>query len=133
MAQMRMIKEIGDQLSRTELLASYRRADDYVGDQASQSDQQALKICGRIVIDKVEVLYGTLEAEVKDFEVRLIAQALERHSGNVTGAARELGITRQGLARILEGRHGKTLAGARQPKRVRRKSIIRKANGETSN
>jgi len=129
MAQLRMIEEIGDQLSRTELLASYRRADDYVSDQASQSDQEGLRICGRIVIDKLEVLCGTLEEEVKDFEVRLIAEALERHNGDVTGAARELGITRQGLARILEGRHGKTLAGARRPKRVRRKSIMRRDSG----
>ena len=37
-AQLRMIEEIGGVLSRDELLASYRRADQYVGDRASQSE-----------------------------------------------------------------------------------------------
>ncbi len=35
---------------------------------------------------------------VNDFERRVIAQALERCSGNRSRAARELGLTRQGLS-----------------------------------
>ena len=122
MAQLRMIKEIGDQLSRTELLASYRRADDYVGDQASQSDQEGLRICRRIVMDRIEkldsgeeeLIGGTLKEERDHFEARRIARALERHNGNVPRAARELGLTSEGLRGILRGRHSKTLA--RRPK-----------------
>lgn len=53
--------------------------------------------------------------EVNHFEARLIARALEQENGSVTRAARELGLTHQGLAKILEGRQS-TLAGARRPK-----------------
>jgi len=131
-AQLRIIEELGGVLSRAELLASYRRADDYVGDRASQSEHERLRLCGHIVIDKLEKLNsleeeligGTLEDEVNYFEGRLIARALERANGGVTRAARELGLTHQGLADIIDGRHSKRLAGARRPKRNRRKSIM---------
>ena len=71
-----------------------------------------------------ELIGGTLEEEVNYFEARLIARALERMSGSVTRAAHELGLTHQGLSKILDGRQS-TLAGARRPKRNRRKSIMR--------
>jgi tetratricopeptide (TPR) repeat protein len=116
-AQLRMIEEIGDVLSRAELLASYRRADQYVGDRTSQSELEGLRRCRRIVLEKLEKLEsveeeligGTLEEEVNHFEARLIARALERHNGSVTRAARELGLTHQGLSKIVKGRHSKTL------------------------
>jgi tetratricopeptide (TPR) repeat protein len=116
-AQLRMIEEIGGVLSRTELLASYRRADQYIGDRASQSEHESLRRCGDIVIDKLEKLEsveeeligGTLEDEVNHFEASLIARALERENGNVTRTARALGLTPQGLSKILNGRHSKTL------------------------
>jgi ATP/maltotriose-dependent transcriptional regulator MalT len=121
-AQLRMIEEMGDVLSRTELLASYRRADQYVGDHASQLDLESLRICGHILLDKLEKLQsveqeligGTLDEEVNHFEATLIARALERHKGSVTGAARELGITHQGLSKILNGRQSKALAHCRK-------------------
>jgi tetratricopeptide (TPR) repeat protein len=139
-AQLRIIEELGGVLSRAELLASYRRADGYVGDRASQSEHERLRLCGRIILDKLEKLNsleeeligGTLEDEVNYFEGRLIAEALERANGSVTRAARELGLTHQGLADIIDGRHSKTLAGARRPKRERRKSIMRKATPAVS-
>src|SRR5215204_3527699 len=85
-AQLRMIKEIGGVLSRAELLASYRKADQYVGDRASQSDLEGLRVCRRIVIDRLEkfprveddLIGGTQEEEKNHFEARLIARALER-------------------------------------------------------
>jgi tetratricopeptide (TPR) repeat protein len=133
-AQLRMIEEIGDVLSRAELLASYRSADQYVGDRASQSEQEGLRLCLRIILDKLEQLYmaeeeligGTLEEEVNHFEAWLIARALERENGSITRAARALGLTHPGLSKILDGRQS-TLAGARRPKRNRRKSIMRRA------
>src|SRR5215217_8525829 len=90
-AQLRIIEELGGVLCRAELLASYRRADDYVGDRASQSEHERLRLCRRIIIDKLEKLNsleeeligGTLEDEVNYFEGRLIAQALERANGSV--------------------------------------------------
>ena len=134
-AQLRMIEELGGVLSRAELLASYRRADRYLGDGASQSELERLRLCGDIVLDRLEkldsvedeLIGGTLEEEVNHFEARLIARALERHKGSVTRAARDLGLTHPGLSKILDGRQSKTLGGARRPKRDRRKSIMRRA------
>ena len=131
-AQLKIIEELGGVLSGAELLASYRRADGYVGDRASQSEHECLQLCGHIVLDKLEKLNsleegligGTLEEEVNHFEAWFIARALDRHSGSVTPAARELGLTHQGLADIIDGRHSETLAGVRRPKRNRRKSIM---------
>jgi len=66
----------------------------------------------------------SLENEVLRYEGELIQQALEASSGSVTRAARMLGITHQGLAFILNGRH-KALLTVRTPVRRRRKSIFR--------
>lgn len=66
----------------------------------------------------------SLENEVLVHEGELIKRALEAASGSVTRAARLLGITHQGLAFILNGRH-KTLLTVRTPVRRRRKSIFR--------
>lgn len=67
---------------------------------------------------------GPLETEVLRYERQLIQRALESVGGSVTRAARKLGITHQGLAFILNGRHQSLLA-ARTPIRHRRKSIFR--------
>jgi tetratricopeptide (TPR) repeat protein len=121
-AQLRMIEEIGAVLSRAELLASYRRADQFVTDRASQSELERLRLCGRIVMDKLEKLHsveekligGTLEEEVNHFEARLIARALERENGSITRAARALGLTHQGLSRILDGRQSRLARSAKR-------------------
>src|SRR6185369_2696239 len=131
-AQLRMIEEMGGVLPRSELLAAYRKADRLVGDSASKSELESLRTCRRIVMNNVEkvrgndegLIGGTLDEELDHFEARLIARALERHKGSVTPAARDLGLTHQGLSDILDGRHS-ALTGARRPKRNRRKSIIR--------
>ena len=76
-----------------------------------------MQTCLRIVLDEIEkldsvdkeLIGGTLEDEVNHYEARLIARALERHNGSVTPAARDLGLTRSGLVKILNGRHS-TLA-----------------------
>jgi tetratricopeptide (TPR) repeat protein len=65
-----------------------------------------------------------LETEVLRFEGELIQRALETAGGSVTRAARMLGVTHQGLAFILNGRH-KNLLTVRTPVRRRRKSIFR--------
>jgi len=49
---------------------------------------------------------------------------LEKAGGSVTRAARLLGVTHQGLAFIINGRHS-DLMSARTPVKRRRKSIIR--------
>lgn len=67
---------------------------------------------------KQELLSGTLEEQKNHFEALLIARAMERANGSVTRAARELGLTHQGLLKILDGRQSETLAGARRPKEI---------------
>lgn len=66
----------------------------------------------------------SLEEQVRQYEGTLIRKALEVADGSVTRAARMLGITHQGLAFILNGRH-KDLLAARKPVKKRRRSIIR--------
>ncbi len=66
----------------------------------------------------------SLEDEVLRYEGGLIRRALETSGGSVTRAARLLGITHQGLAFILNGRH-KDLLSVRTPIKPRRRSIIR--------
>ena len=67
---------------------------------------------------------ASLEELVLNYEGDLIRQALETSRGSVTRAARLLGITHQGLAFILNGRH-KSLLSIRTPVKPRRRSIIR--------
>jgi tetratricopeptide (TPR) repeat protein len=112
-AQFRIIEELGSVLPRAELLAAYRRADQFVDDDASQSELKSLRIWGDVVLDRLEdvlsekdgLIGGTLDEEKHHFEARLILRALERHKGSVTSAARELGMNRQRLSKLLHGRH----------------------------
>lgn len=67
---------------------------------------------------------ASLDEQVREYEGNLIKQALETADGSVTRAARILGVTHQGLAFILNGRH-KSLLAARKPVKRRRRSIIR--------
>ncbi|MBA3355899.1 MAG: tetratricopeptide repeat protein [Pyrinomonadaceae bacterium] len=67
---------------------------------------------------------GSLEGLVLNYEGNLIRRALESSGGSVTRAARLLGITHQGLAFILNGRH-RNLLSVRTPVKPRRRSIIR--------
>lgn len=66
----------------------------------------------------------SLDAEVLRYEGSLIRKALEDSGGSVTRAARLLGVTHQGLAFILNGRHSDLLS-IRTPVKKRRRSIIR--------
>jgi tetratricopeptide (TPR) repeat protein len=66
----------------------------------------------------------SLDAEVLRYEGNLIRKALEESGGSVTRAARLLGVTHQGLAFILNGRHSDLLS-VRTPVKRRRRSIIR--------
>jgi transcriptional regulator with PAS, ATPase and Fis domain len=66
----------------------------------------------------------SLDGEVLRYEGSLIRKALEEAGGSVTRAARLLGVTHQGLAFILNGRHSDLLS-IRTPVKKRRRSIIR--------
>jgi DNA-binding NtrC family response regulator/tetratricopeptide (TPR) repeat protein len=45
---------------------------------------------------------GTLAATLEQIERRMVAEALQRHKGNITRAARDLGLTRRGLYLKIE-------------------------------
>jgi DNA-binding NtrC family response regulator len=65
-----------------------------------------------------------LDEEVRRFEGQLIRQALDRAHGQITQAARLLGVTHQCLNNILQGRH-RELLSARTPIKTRKRSIIK--------
>ncbi len=95
------------------------------------STLQPSKSDGSIVVGSPEMLSEnggrasySLDAEVHRYEANLIRRALEASGGSVTRAARMLGVTHQGLAFILNGRH-KDLLSVRTPVKKRRRSIIR--------
>ena len=93
---------------------------------ASQEDAAMVPLPEVKGTDAVEQAWSgcLLEKEVLHFEGELIQRALKTAGGSVTRAARLLGVTHQGLAFILSGRH-KNLLTVRTPVRRRRKSIFR--------
>lgn len=73
----------------------------------------------------------SLDREVSSYEANLIKRALDEAKGSVTSAARLLGITHQGLAFILQGRH-KDLLSARTPVRPRRRRSSSSSSSSSS-
>lgn len=64
----------------------------------------------------------SLTQEVRSYEEKLIAHALNESGGNIMAAAKKLGISHQSLSFILDGRHNKLRAKHCAPKRL--KSLI---------
>jgi tetratricopeptide (TPR) repeat protein len=89
------------------------------GDRISESGMP-----GQELASSAGLMSCSLEDEVRRYEGSLIKRALETSGGSVTRAARLLGVTHQGLAFILNGRH-KDLLSVRTPVKPRRRSIIR--------
>ena len=54
---------------------------------------------------------ATLKVQVDAYERTVVADVLHVYEGNVTNAARELGITREGLHKVMR-RHGLTRGGS---------------------
>ena len=119
------------------MLEYYRTADSLLAKSQNRGLMIRLGDCARRVVSSnlqnnysvapTTVSLGngfSLDAEVLKYESNLIRQALEEAGGSVTRAARLLGVTHQGLAFILNGRHTDLLA-IRTPAKKRRKSIIR--------
>ncbi len=118
----------------------YRTAETLLANSQNPSIRTRLGECARRVLsaaltnleeatpattDAVELTSGfSLDSEVLRYEGNLIRRALEESGGSVTRAARLLGVTHQGLAFILNGRHSDLLS-IRTPVKRRRKSIIR--------
>ena len=134
------IEELSDELSTDALQNYYRTAETLLSNSQNTSIRTRLGECARRVLsaaladaeeatpattDAVEMTPGfSLDSEVLRYEGNLIRRALEESGGSVTRAARLLGVTHQGLAFILNGRHSDLLS-IRTPVKRRRRSIIR--------
>jgi len=133
------IEELTDFLSIGTLQTYYSTAESLLSNSQNKSVKARLGECARRVlaaelaagkvsaegVGSVAIQPGfSLDAEVLRYEGSLIRKALEDSGGSVTRAARLLGVTHQGLAFILNGRHSDLLS-IRTPVKKRRRSIIR--------
>lgn len=139
------IEELNAHLSVDMLQEYYRTAEDLLAQSQNQDLKNRLGECARRVLAaefasikgraeaSVQAFGGvpvslpagfSLDSEVLRYEGSLIRKALEESGGSVTRAARLLGVTHQGLAFILNGRHSDLLS-IRTPVKKRRRSIIR--------
>ena len=127
------IEELNTYLSTDALQHYYRTAESLLSNSQNVSIKNRLGECARRVLSaslaeaaKSETTPAnfSLDAEVLRYEGSLIRKALEESGGSITRAARRLGVTHQGLAFILNGRHSDLLS-IRTPVKKRRRSIIR--------
>ena len=133
------IEELSPYLSVEALQNYYRTAETLLSNSQNLSLKTRLGECARRVLSsaldypneatpaatEVALTPGfSLDSEVLRYEGSLIRRALEESGGSVTRAARLLGVTHQGLAFILNGRHSDLLS-IRSPVKRRRRSIIR--------
>lgn len=139
-AALTAIEELNSYLSANVLQEYYRTAESLLTNSQDRSLVTRLGQCARRVLaaaaskETSEKASATvpvsmppgfsLDAEVLRHEGNLIRKALEESGGSVTRAARLLGVTHQGLAFILNGRHSDLLS-IRTPVKRRRRSIIR--------
>lgn len=135
------IEELNSYLSANAMEEYYRTAESLLSHSQNRSLIMRLGECARRVLAatggeaKIENAVGpavpesmppgfSLDVEVLRYEGNLIRKALEESGGSVTRAARLLGVTHQGLAFILNGRHSDLLS-IRTPVKRRRRSIVR--------
>ena len=133
-AALSAVEELGTHLEPLVVLKYYRTAESLLANSQNRALKTRLGDCARRVLsldlnnanhENTQLGEGfSLESEVLRYEGSLIRQALEASGGSVTRAARLLGVTHQGLAFILNGRHSDLLS-IRTPVKPRRKSIIR--------
>jgi len=138
-AAVTVIEELSFYLSADALQNYYRTAETLLSKSQDLSLKTRLGECARRVLlialenpneatpaaTGVALTPGfSLDTEVLRYEGSLIRRALEESGGSVTRAARLLGVTHQGLAFILNGRHSDLLS-IRSPVKRRRRSIIR--------
>jgi len=131
------IEELSDHVPVDALQHYYRTAESLLSNSQNLSLRTRLGECARRVLSVALANAATttntepplqpgfsLDSEVLRYEASLIRRALEESGGSVTRAARLLGVTHQGLAFILNGRHNDLLS-IRTPVKRRRRSIIR--------
>jgi hypothetical protein len=141
-AALTVVEELSDHLSANTLQAYYGTAETLLANSQNLSIKTRLGECARRVLSvklaeanaaapSTSSAYSitmepgfSLDSEVLRYEGDLIRRALKESAGSGTRAARLLGVTHQGLAFILNGRHSDLLS-IRTPVKRRRRSIIR--------
>ncbi|HEX8558206.1 MAG TPA: helix-turn-helix domain-containing protein [Pyrinomonadaceae bacterium] len=117
-------------LAESEAAEVYRRAEDLLKGTRDAGDVARLRACARLVIrllsglglhDEGFSFYG----EVQRLEERLIGRALESEAGDVSRAARRLGLKHQSLSHMLNSRHRRLLA-KRKPPGCGRRGVVGK-------
>lgn len=131
-AALTLIEEHGPsrRLSESELVEVYRQADELLKGTQDADDIARLLAGARVVIKRLTGLglrdrNVSFYSAVREYEARLIEQALAEAEGGVTQAAKMLGLTHQSLGYMLEKRH-KGLAEKRTPVKKRLRSLIKK-------
>jgi tetratricopeptide (TPR) repeat protein len=144
LAALTLLEEVGSDLTIEGRLLRYEYADRKLDGKAPRQILTRLRNCAQQCMEATRLKIANtqysaltsssetsepwagciLEREVLVFEGELIKRALDTARGSVTRAARLLGITHQGLAFILQGRHQSLLA-SRTPARPRRRSLMR--------
>jgi tetratricopeptide (TPR) repeat protein len=132
LAALTLIEEHGAtwRLPEADLARVYQRADELLKDTQDAEDIKRLRACAQIVIRRLSgmQIHGpnfSFYGAVHELEARLIERALELEGGSITRAAKRLGLKRQTLSEMLQGRH-KNLFSKRTPPAKRLKSIIKK-------
>lgn len=124
-----MLEHLKNYLPPVELLKLYLQADEQIEKQSDSEMIERLRSSARATMEAVRaalvtaddhLMGGSLKEEVRKYEGELIKRALEKSEGQVTNAARMLGITHQGLCEMLNTRH-KSLRT--KPPRQRHRSL----------
>lgn len=135
-AALSLVEEHGAtrRIAEDELGRVYALADELLRGSQDAEDIERLRACARIVIKRLSSMdlkdrNFSFYTAVREYEARLIEQALAQEGGSVSRAARLLGLTHQSLGYMLTKRH-KQLAGKRTPRIKRLRSIIKESEEE---
>ena len=110
-----IIEQLQSHLPPTDLFKLYREADERVGQVPDADTAECLRSAARITIAAAQrelsrtieelLAGGSLKEEVTRYEGQLVKRAMDESGGQVTSAARILGITHQALCEMLKSRH----------------------------
>lgn len=129
-AALTMLEELHEQLTGDELRAVYARADEllahaepYLVERLRRSARLVFAGMNRTAPPPTVLPKGKdLQQAIEEYERECIREALAATGGQITRAARILGLTHQGLDYMLQTRHA-VLVNERKPRRQRRRHI----------
>lgn len=115
-------------LSNKRLYQTYRLADTLLAKTQDTESIERLRKCAEFAISRLggpEIGKDfSLPGAMRQLEAQFIIEALERTHGQITKAAKLLGVTHQSLNSALKGRHSQLLP-KRTPIKERRKSTLK--------